>query len=100
MFLVSCINNGIKKYFLLSSIMAENKRIDKIFFSKCVAASKARIELNAVALWITWLSVLIFWIKKSKNIKKPSRYINLHAFFSMNMLSRRFKRFLLKLNIF
>ena len=42
--------DGIKKYFLLLSIMAENKRIGKNFFSKCVAASMIRIELDAVAL--------------------------------------------------
>ena len=49
-------NGGIKKYFLLLSIMAENKRIGKNFFPKCVAASRARTDLDAVALWISQLS--------------------------------------------
>ena len=59
------LSGGIKKYFLLLSIMAENKRISKKFFPKCVAASRARIELDAVALWNSWLSGLIFLVKKS-----------------------------------
>ena len=63
--MVFAFNEGIKKYFLLLSIMAENKRIGKNFFSKCVAASRARIELDAVALWISKLFGLIFLVKKS-----------------------------------
>ena len=42
---LSC-NGGVKKYFLFSTNMAENKRISKKFFSKCVAASGARSELD------------------------------------------------------
>ena len=57
--------DGIKKYFLLLSIMAENKRFGKIFFSKCVAASRAKLELVAVALLFSLIFGLIFLVKKS-----------------------------------
>ena len=35
--------------------MAENKRTSKNFFSKCVAASGARIELDVEAHRASWL---------------------------------------------
>ena len=55
-------DDGIKKYFLLLSIMAENKRIGKIFFSKCVAASRLkssrmRWRFELLSFWrrFSWL---------------------------------------------
>ena len=64
--IVVCWNDGIKKYFLLLSIMAENKRISKHFFPKCVAASNVRIEVDAVALWMSQLFGLIITVKNQQ----------------------------------
>ena len=48
-------NSGVKKYFLFSTNMAENNRFSKNFFSKCVAASGARIELDVKELRVSLL---------------------------------------------